>query len=300
MITRKKSLNKVKKRRSSHFYVNTEGVACKKTAALLGKGVFGSTYRMKHRIDRGIYAVKHIQAPILEEVQALVRICHPNIVRYYSCEKRRDKSLRVVMELVGDGTTLKDVLGTFGFRNSRMIIQQIADALCYLHNINILHRDLKSGNIFVDGHSIKIGDFGHAIFLTNDNVYNPKPKTQGRSHYAYRAPEVLHGAKYGPRSDMFQLGCIFLELRTGIDLDTIVGNSATTGWGNTATSWLVTPEGQESIEDICDTEHDTPFLATCITLLDSNPERRPSAQEVYDKLKITNIPRLPSIRPQTA
>ena len=150
MITRKKSLNKVKRRRSSHFYVNKEGAVCKKADAILGTGVFGATYRMRHRIDRGIYAVKHIAAPVLKEVQALVKISHPNFVRYYSCEMRQNKTLRVVMELIGDGTTLKDVLGTFGYRNSQMIIQKVSNALAYLHNINILHRDIKSGIIFIN------------------------------------------------------------------------------------------------------------------------------------------------------
>ena len=67
MITKKKSIRKCK---SSHFYVNKEGAVCKKANAILGTGVFGSTYRMRHRIDRAIYAVKHIAAPVLKEVQA--------------------------------------------------------------------------------------------------------------------------------------------------------------------------------------------------------------------------------------
>jgi len=294
MITKKKS---IKRRKSSHFYVNKEGAVCKKANAILGTGVFGSTYRMRHRIDRGIYAVKHIAAPVLKEVQALVKISHPNIVRYYSCEMRKNKTLRVVMELIGDGTTLKDVLGTFGYRNSQMIIHKVSNALAYLHNINILHRDIKSGNIFINGEHVTVGDFGHAVTLPTNNLYNPKPLTQGCSHYAYRAPEVLKGGKYGPSSDMFQLGCIFLEIRTGTDLDTIVGNSNSTGWSNTATTWLSSSEGRETIEDICDTTQNTTFLSTGISLLDLNPNKRPSAKEVRDILSSYH---LPSIRPQTA
>ena len=294
MITKKKSM---KRRKSSHFYVNKEGAVCKKANAILGTGVFGSTYRMRHRIDRGIYAVKHIAAPVLKEVQALVKISHPNIVRYYSCEMRKDKTLRVVMELIGDGTTLKDVLGTFGYRHSQMIIQKVANALAYLHNINILHRDIKSGNIFINGEHVTVGDFGHAVTLPTNNLYDPKPQTQGRSHYAYRAPEVLKGGKYGPSSDMFQLGCVFLEIRTGIDLDTIVGNSPATGWSNTATKWLSSIEGRETIEEIRDTTQNTTFLATGISLLDPQPDKRPSAKQVRDILSIYH---LPSLRPQTA
>ena len=287
----------MKRRKSSHFYVNKEGAVCKKANAILGTGVFGSTYRMRHRIDRGIYAVKHIAAPVLKEVQALVKITHPNIVRYYSCEIRKNKTLRVVMELIGDGTTLKDVLGTFGYRHSQMIIQKVANALAYLHNINILHRDIKSGNIIINGEHVTLGDFGHAVTLPTNNLYDPKPQTQGRSHYAYRAPEVLKGGKYGPSSDMFQLGCIFLEIRTGIDLDTIVGNSTSTGWSNTATAWMSSIEGRETIEEICDTTQNTTFLATGISLLDPQPDKRPSAKDVNDILSSYH---LPSIRPQTA
>ena len=233
MVLTKRISTRGGKRRRRYSYVDAEGKICKKIAALLGKGVFGSTYRMRNRLDRGIYAIKHIEAPIAEEVRALAKLSHPGIVRYFGCEVKKSGSLWIAMELVGRGVTVKDILGSLGFKNRKSIITQLVTALAYLHEKGIVHRDIKSGNIFVDGDRVILGDFGHAIHLEGGTPYEPKPGTRGRSHYVYRAPEVLDGSKYGMPSDMFQVGCLFLELSTTLTMDCIVGNSPATGWQKT-------------------------------------------------------------------
>ena len=290
LATKKKSLKKGV-RSKKYSYVNAYGESCKKKDSLIGQGAFGSTYRMRNKIDRGIYAVKHVDAPVVTEVQTLVKLSHRNIVRYFSCQVWKNKSLWVIMELVGNGTTVKDVLTSFARNNRRSVFSQVTDALEYIHSKHILHRDLKSTNIFLDGPRVVLGDFGHAVCLESNNPYTPKPDTNGRSHFVYRAPEVLAGDSYRESSDMFQLGCLFLELATTLTLDEVVGNSSKNGWTNTAKDWLKTQEAQETIEDIQETIEDSNFITLGLELLASEPQSRPTAKDVQVRLLDTLVPR---------
>ena len=291
MLANKKKAPKKGVRRKKYSYVNSKGEVCKKVGSLLGQGAFGSTYRMRNKIDRGIYAVKHVDTPVVTEVQTLVKLSHRNIVRYFSCQVRKDKSLWVIMELVGDGTTVKDVLTTLSHSKSRSVFSQVADALEYIHSKHIIHRDLKSTNVFLDGPRVVLGDFGHSVCLEMNNPYTPKPNTNGRSHFVYRAPEVLAGESYGEASDMFQLGCLFLELVTTLTLDDTVGNSSKNGWVNTAKDWLKTQEAQETVEDILETYEDDRFVTVGFKLLAPDPQSRPTAKDVRVSLLHTHAPR---------
>ena len=87
----------------------------------------------------------------------------------------------------------------------------MCSAVAYLHERNIVHHDLKPGNILIFGDSVKIGDFGISRDLASKN-YIETNKVRGTVNYI--APEIWNGEPYNARSDVWALGCILFELCT--------------------------------------------------------------------------------------
>lgn len=99
----------------------------------------------------------------------------------------------------------------FTLGNIRSIMRQVLGALSFLHTLNIVHCDLKPENILMQSYSrceVKVIDLGSSCFTT-DHLTS---YVQSRS---YRAPEVILGARYDTRIDVWSLGCIAAELWTG-------------------------------------------------------------------------------------
>lgn len=105
----------------------------------------------------------------INEAKVLSIVCHPNIVSYYgSFEFNGD--LYIEMEYADAGTLaefLSHLSGPLSEFEILMIFQQIVCAISYLHRNNILHRDIKTANIFLNREGyIKLGDFGISKMLT--------------------------------------------------------------------------------------------------------------------------------------
>jgi NIMA (never in mitosis gene a)-related kinase 1/4/5 len=90
-------------------------------------------------------------------------------------------------------------------------VAQIAIALMFMHVKHILHRDVKSQNIFIDDNGVlRLGDFGISRELTSTNA---KLNTTAGTPY-FMAPEVLQGIPYDSKADMWSLGVVAYELIT--------------------------------------------------------------------------------------
>jgi len=100
--------------------------------------------------------------------------------------------------------------GKTGF--TQCIVQQIIEGVKYLHDLKILHRDLKSANLLLNNRGeVKIADFGLGRRFRPDYTYTSKVVTLW-----YRAPELLLGAKqYSEKIDMWSVGCIMAEFLIG-------------------------------------------------------------------------------------
>lgn len=151
------------------------------------------------------------------EAQLLGRLSHPNIV--YSIEVDDcDGYLFFAMEHV-EGQTLKEILDSetsLDVEYSLKLTRQIADALGYLWSHNIVHGDLKPGNIIVSPEgTAKIFDLGLAIdYEWEDGVPMEKGKVYGTSYYV--APEQITGAKdLDVRTDIYALGITLYSMLTG-------------------------------------------------------------------------------------
>merc|ERR1712054_634451 len=100
-----------------------------------------------------------------------------------------------------------------GFSEERVLTWfcEIASALRYIHSRSVIHRDLKSGNIFVsENESLRIGDFG----LARNVGHGLSTARSQEGTDSYMAPEMLFGKPYTQKVDVWSLGCILYEMCT--------------------------------------------------------------------------------------
>lgn len=203
--------------------------------ARIGHGGMAEVYEANDIITKKLVAIKIIREDVMKNPVNLKRfrnettiaasLNHPNIVKVYN-HGTIDGKPYIANEYI-KGQTLKDVLdfrGYLSISEAISIMIQLTAALEYAHKHNIVHRDVKPGNIYIlnDG-SIKLGDFGIAeadglnkqTKLTDDII--------GSVHYL--APEISRGNPATPQSDIYAAGVTFFEMITGrvpYDYDTPV------------------------------------------------------------------------------
>ncbi|XBH82786.1 hypothetical protein VPH35_071370 [Triticum aestivum] len=190
--------------------------------ALLGSGSFGMVY--EGISDEGaFFAVKEVslldqgsnaQQSILsleQEIALLSQFEHENIVQYYGTDKEESK-LYIFIELVTQGS-LSSLYQKYKLRDSQVsaYTRQILNGLVYLHERNVVHRDIKCANILVHANgSVKLADFGLAKEMSKINMLR-----SCKGSVYWMAPEVVNPRKtYGPAADMWSLGCTVLEMLT--------------------------------------------------------------------------------------
>ena len=145
-----------------------------------------------------------------KEYALMVELDHPNIVKAYAKEENEVLGPCIVMEYI-DGVRLDEFLsGKPTATVRRKVLDQLVDALSYIHSKQILHRDLKPGNILVtrNGGNVKIIDLG----LGDADDYAILKQPAGTRDYM--APEQIHpgGAIMDCRSDIYAFGLILRKL----------------------------------------------------------------------------------------
>ncbi|KAL0917447.1 hypothetical protein M5K25_012508 [Dendrobium thyrsiflorum] len=189
---------------------------------LLGSGSFGTVYEGISD-DGGFFAVKEVslldkgssaQQCILQleqEIALLSQFEHENIVQYYGTDKEESK-LFIFLELVTQGS-LSSLYQKYRLQNTQVsaYTRQILNGLQYLHERNVVHRDIKCANILVHANgSVKLADFGLAKEMSN---LNDLKSCKGSVYWM--APEVVNPKKtYGYAADIWSLGCTVLEMLT--------------------------------------------------------------------------------------
>ncbi|XP_029990420.1 serine/threonine-protein kinase Nek4 isoform X2 [Sphaeramia orbicularis] len=191
---------------------------------VVGKGSYGEVNLVKHKTDRKQYVIKKLNLTTStkrerraaeQEAQLLSELRHPNIVTYRESWEGDDYQLYIVMGFCEGGDLyhrLKQQKGEL--LPERQVVEwfvQIAMALQYLHERNILHRDLKTQNIFLTKTNIiKVGDLGIARVLENQN---DMASTLIGTPY-YMSPELFSNKPYNHKSDVWALGCCVYEIST--------------------------------------------------------------------------------------
>lgn len=250
---------------------------------LLGSGSFGKVYAALNLETGEQLAVKQVrlgenntserQVEALErEVQLLRNLeDHPNIVKYLGTQ-RTAKKLFIFLEYASGGS-VRSTLSRFGPFSEAVIRRYVLhtlQGLAFLHEHNIIHRDIKASNLLVNNGVVKLADFGSSKKIMDGD---DPGGISGDFHTAagtaqFMAPEVMkEGVPYGKRADIWSLGITAIEMATGKP-----------PWAHPA----------QAVYKICMTDETPPlpdglsteaqhFLRQCLI---RDPEARPSAAEM--------------------
>lgn len=208
--------------------------------ALIGQGSFGSVYLALHTVTGELLAVKQVEAPspsgaggpndqkkktmidaLKREISLLRDLQHPNIVQYLGASSS-DNYLNIFLEYVPGGS-VQTMLNSYGALREPLIrsfVRQIVTGLSYLHNRDIIHRDIKGANILVDNKGgIKISDFGISKKMEASTILggsaNAKNRPSLQGSVFWMAPEVVKQTAYTRKADIWSLGCLVVEMLTG-------------------------------------------------------------------------------------
>ena len=193
----------------------------------IGRGGMGVIYRARQRHSRRIVALKRIlsyhadsQDTLMRfrrEAQAAANLDHPNILPIYEVGESHEGLPFFSMKFAGGGSLLEAASALRSEpRRAVALTAKVARALQYAHDQGILHRDLKPGNILLDGSGEPlVSDFGLAKWLEPTSHLTRTPTVFGTPGYI--APEQVNGSagNLTRAADVYSLGAVLFDLLTG-------------------------------------------------------------------------------------
>ena len=190
----------------------------------IGRGGMGVVYRAHdRRLDR-VVALKRLPDDLrrhqpraaqlfVREAQAAARLNHPHIVTVHDADQE-EGHLFITMELL-DGNPFNTILkekGPLGPGHLMAVAWQVASALQYAHEQGVVHRDIKTANLFLTTeNTVKVMDFGLAKMF--EEVRGGTTVITGTPFYM--SPEQVMGERVDHRTDLYSLGVTLFELATG-------------------------------------------------------------------------------------
>ncbi|KAI8079983.1 kinase-like domain-containing protein [Halteromyces radiatus] len=257
---------------------------------LIGKGSYGRVYHALNVAAGEWIAVKQVDIPttssdrhnqqlhdtadaLYREIQLLKDLEHDNIVQYLGYDVDEEEGhINIFLEYVPGGSIASCLSKQGKFEESLVsyFTRQILLGLEYLHDRNILHRDIKAGNVLLTHTgTCKITDFGLSKLSGQDKAYDAHGNNSVmRGTVFWMAPEVVSGTNYNAKVDIWSLGCTVIEMLTGkhpwLDMNML---AALYSLGR-----FEAPPIPEGIH-----ENAKSFLKQCFTI---NPEERPTAADL--------------------
>lgn len=184
----------------------------------VGRGSFGVACLYERQNDNIQVVLKQInlmeltkveKEMAMNEVNVFSKLHHPNIISYHGSFVRGEV-LFIEMEYADEGNLAQVISETEEYLPERYVLnvfEQVSSAISYMHAENILHRDLKTANVFLKRGIVKIGDFGIS------KIMDTKVHAQtilGTPYYF--SPEMCEGKNYDEKSDVWAMGCILGEM----------------------------------------------------------------------------------------
>ena len=251
-----------------------------KVIQLLGEGSFGKAYLCEKESSDRKYVIKQIitegmnqkeKNDVYNEAKILGKLDHQNIIKFIEFfESPKPKPALNIVTEYADGGDLSEKIklqNNKPFNESEILdyFTQICLALKHIHEKKIIHRDLKSGNIFLMKNGlVKLGDFGISKGFERTME---KAKTMVGTPY-YLSPEILESKPYDAKSDIWALGVLLYEMMTfkmPFNANSLPMLSVKIMRGN------YTPPPSVYTKDLRE------IVSKCLTV---KPSRRPTIQEI--------------------
>ena len=191
--------------------------------SVLGEGAFGKCFLVQTTSSLQPRVIKQIDLnPLshterneaLREAKILEKLKHPNVIRFHEVYKTRKNKLCIVMEHADDGDLARKIDSLKETMPENVVLDyfvQICLGLKHVHDRKIVHRDLKSQNIFLKKTGeVKLGDFGIAKVMTHTRDH--ARSIVGTPYYL--SPEIVLNQPYSFKSDIWALGVLLYEMCT--------------------------------------------------------------------------------------
>lgn len=195
-------IKQIKQELSNHGYEYIDSI---------GSGSFSNVYLCQSAKYNNLFALKRVskQELVEHEVDSLISLIHPNIVKLYVTFSIEDYQY-LVMEYCRKGTIKQR--HKLDYNKFVFYAKQLLEVLDYCHSQKIAHRDIKPENIFLDEYDhIKLGDFGLSCKFTNQEL-----STRKCGSLMFCSPEILSTPEFDPfAADIWALGITFYYMATG-------------------------------------------------------------------------------------
>ncbi|CAH2449721.1 Signal transducing MEK kinase [Komagataella phaffii CBS 7435] len=199
--------------------------------ARIGAGSFGTVFLGINSFTGELMAVKQVELPtarsvndahgqnmlesLKQEISLLRELDHENVVRCIG-SSIDDEFLNVFLEYIPGGSvsSMLNNYGPFEEPLIRNFVKQVLSGLAYLHEKQIIHRDIKGANVLIDTKgTVKISDFGISKRMSDLKPSSKRASLQGSVYWM--APEVVKQTVYTNKADIWSVGCLIIEMFTG-------------------------------------------------------------------------------------
>ena len=231
----------------------------------------------------------------LLEAQAAAAIDHAHVITIYQVGEDNGVPFTAMKLLQGQSLSerIKKQNGPLPLSEAVRIGQEMADGLAAAHANGLIHRDIKPGNVFLEGEwgKVKLLDFGLVRAANDNGELTPTGALLGTP--AYMAPEQARSEEVDGRADLFSLGCVLYQMSTGqppFQADDMI------------TTLLAVATEQHSPANLLNPEVPTALNNLINQLLNKAPTERPgSAQSVRLQLEALqqHLPPIPRVAPRT-